>query len=828
MTWLMLFALLATALLCAFRGVSLRNFTIALAAVLVAFALFAEISPLAIGLTTVILAIVLAPLNILSWRQKYLSAPFLKAYRNMLPRLSETEAVAMEAGTVGWEGEIFSGDPDWTALRQRPWLSLTEEEQAFVDGPVDELCEMLDSWRVSHTDADLPPEVWAFLKENRFFGMVIPREWGGLGFSAMAHRAVLQKISSVDSVAGTTVAVPNSLGPGELILHYGTDEQKAYYLPRLAKGQEIPCFALTSPTAGSDATSISDYGVVCRRKIDGEEVLGIRLTFDKRYITLAPVATLVGLAFRLHDPEGLLGDKEDLGITLALVPRETEGLEIGTRHFPLNVPFHNGPVRGNDMFVPMDALIGGQEMAGKGWRMLVEALSVGRGVTLPSSSTGGGKTCALATGAYARIRKQFGLPIGRFEGVEEALARIAGKSYTMSALSRMTCTSVDLGEKPAVASGIAKCHATAMAREVITDAMDVHGGKGIILGPRNYLGRAWQGAPVWITVEGANILTRSMMIFGQGAIRCHPYVLKEMEAARLPDPAQRLERFDSLLFSHIGYTIRNGVRSFLLGLTMGRLATVPVRNNRRMAGYYRKMSRYSAALAFCADIAMLSLGGKLKQKESISARLGDVLSHLYMASALMYRFEALGRPAADQPLLAWSFHHAMNEVQTALGGFVDNFPNRWTGRLMAAVVFPLGRRERAPGDRLVHRVAQLILSPSEARDRLTNGVFISATSNQPISFMERALPKVIAAEPLERKLSKAIKAGEVKGLTWDAQLADASKRGLLTETETAQLAEVRELVLEIIAVDEFESEALRLGAQQMSEIQQPLPQSDAA
>lgn len=826
MTWLMLLALFATALACAFRAVSLRNFSIALGAVLVAFAIFTEVSGLAIGLTALLLTIVLAPLNVLGWRQKFLSAPFLKAYRSMLPRLSETEAVAMEAGTVGWEGEIFSGDPDWTALRQRPWLNLTEEEQAFVDGPVEELCEMLDSWRISHADADLPPEVWQFLKDNRFFGMVIPREWGGLGFSALAHRAVLQKLSSVDAVAGTTVAVPNSLGPGELILHYGTDEQKAHYLPRLAKGQEIPCFALTSPTAGSDATSISDYGVVCRRQIDGEEVLGIRLSFDKRYITLAPVATLVGLAFRLHDPEGLLGDKEDLGITLALVPRDTEGLEIGARHFPLNVPFHNGPVRGNDMFVPMQALIGGEAMAGKGWRMLVEALSVGRGVTLPSSSTGGGKTCSLATGAYARIRKQFGLPIGRFEGIEEALARIAGKSYTVSALSRMTCTSVDLGEKPAVASGIAKCHATEMTREIITDAMDVHGGKGIILGPRNYLGRAWQGAPIWITVEGANILTRSMMIFGQGAIRCHPYVLKEMEAARLPDPRERLKRFDKLLFSHVGYTIRNGVRSFILGLTMGRLANVPARNNRRMAGYYRKMSRYSAALAFCADIAMLSLGGRLKQKESISARLGDVLSHLYMASALMYRFEALGRPASDQALLAWSFHHAMNEVQTALGGFVDNFPNRWTGRLMAAVVFPLGRRERAPGDRLGHRVAQLILSPSEARDRLTNGVFISETSNQPISFMERALPKVIAAEPLERKLGKAIKAGDVKGLTWDAQLTDALQTGLLTEEETAQLREVRQLVMEIIAVDEYDSEALRLGSQQDTE--QPLPHSDAA
>lgn len=824
MTWILLLALLAISLAAAFRGVKLAPYSYAMAGTLIAFALFTPVSGLAVTLTALVVAAVLVPLNVPAWRQQLISAPFLKQYRRMLPKLSQTEADAMEAGTVGWEGELFSGDPDWAALKQRPYLTLSSDEQAFVDGPVEELCGMLDSWSISHENADMPPEVWDFLKENRFFGMIIPKEYGGLGFSAMGHRAVLQKISSVDAVTGTTVAVPNSLGPGELILHYGTEEQKNHYLPRLANGQEIPCFALTSPTAGSDATSISDYGVVCKRTVNGKTVLGMRLNFDKRYITLAPVATVIGLAFRLYDPEGLLGDQENLGITLALLPRDTKGMEIGARHFALNVPFHNGPIRGKDVFVPLDAIIGGADNVGKGWRMLVEALSVGRGITLPSSSTGGGKTCALATGAYARIRKQFGLPIGRFEGIEEALARIAGKAYTVSALSRMTCSAVDMGEKPAVASGIAKCHATEMGREIITDAMDVHGGKGIILGPRNYLGRGWQGAPIWITVEGANILTRSMMIFGQGAIRCHPYVLKEMEAANLPDARQRLNRFDELLFGHVGYTIRNGVRSFLLGLTMGRLASVPARNNRRMAGYYKKMSRYSAALAFCADIAMLSLGGKLKQKERTSARLGDVLSHLYMASALMYRYEALGRPISDQPLLAWSFHHAMNEVQEALSNFVDNFPNRAVGRFMSIVVFPLGRRERAPGDRLGHKVAQLLLSPNEARERLTNGIFISETSDQSLSFMERALPKVIAAEPLERKLAKAIKAGEVKGLTWEDQLADGVRRELLTEAEAAQLTEVRALVMEIIAVDDFPTEALRMGVQEA----EPMAHSDAA
>lgn len=828
MTWIFVLTLLAVAAACAFRGLSLRPFSYAMGAVVLAFAVFSEVPGLALFIATVLLAAVLVPLNVPAWRQRFLTAPFLVQYRRMLPELSETEKAAMEAGTVGWEGELFSGDPDWDALRARPYLKLSAEEQAFLDGPVEALCGMIDSWDITHHRTDLPPEMWDFLKQNRFFGMIIPKEYGGLGFSAMGHRAVLQKVSSVDGVVGTTIAVPNSLGPGELILHYGTEEQKNHYLPRLASGEEIPCFGLTSPTAGSDATSITDYGVICRRTINGESVLGMRLNFDKRYITLAPVATVIGLAVRLYDPEHLLGEEEDLGISLALLPRDTAGLEIGQRHFALNLPFHNGPIRGEDVFLPMDALIGGPAMAGKGWRMLVEALSVGRGVTLPSSSTGGGKACSLATGAYARIRKQFGLPIGRFEGIEEALARIAGKSYTISALSRMTCTSVDLGEKPAVASGIAKCHATEMAREIITDAMDVHGGKGIILGPRNYLGRAWQGAPIWITVEGANILTRSMMIFGQGAIRCHPYVLKEMQAASLPDATERLERFDALLFAHVGYTIRNAVRSMLLGLSLGRLAAVPSRNDRRLAGYYRKMSRYSAALAFCADIAMLSLGGKLKQKESISARLGDALSHLYMASALMYRYEAQGRPAPDQVLMAWSFHNAMHEVQIALGGFVDNFPNRWIGRALAAVIFPLGRRERAPGDRLGHRVAQLLLSPNEARDRLTHGIFVSRDSEQPLSLMERALPLVIAAEPLERKLGKAIKAGELAGYTWEDQLASAVDRGVVSHEEAKQLREVRELVLEIIAVDEFDTETLRAGVPAEEQEAEPLRHSDAA
>jgi acyl-CoA dehydrogenase len=717
----------------------------------------------------------------------------------------------MEAGTVGWEGELFSGKPTWKKLLNQPHLELTPEEQAFVDGPTEELCGMLRQWEITHELADMPPEVWDFCKKNKFFGMVIPKKYGGLGFSAMAHRAVLQKISSVSAVAGSNVAVPNSLGPAELIHHYGTDEQKSHYLPRLAVGEEIPCFGLTGPTAGSDATSIPDYGVVCEGEYQGEKVLGMRLNFDKRYITLAPVATVIGLAVKLYDPDGLLGDNKELGISLALVPRDTPGVEVGTRHMPLNVPFQNGPVRGKDVFLPLDALIGGPNMIGKGWRMLVELLSVGRGVTLPSSSTGGAKMGSLATGAYARIRKQFNLPIGRFEGVEEALSRIAGKTYAISALSRMTATAVDLGEKPAVPSAIAKYHSTEMAQQIIKDVMDVHGGKGIVLGPRNYLGRAWQGAPIWITVEGANIMTRCLMIFGQGAIRCHPYVLKEMAASRLPDPHEALKAFDRLLFSHIGYSISNAVRSFFLGFSRGHLARVPVPNDRLLASYYRKLTRYSAALAFTADISMLILGGKLKQKERLSARLGDVLSQLYICSAMLKRYEAQGRPATDQPILAWAFHDAVYKIQTALGGAVDNFPNRYMRFLLSLVIFPTGRREREPGDRLSHRVAQLLLSPSETRDRLTQGVYTSAATGHPVGMMEEALPLVIAAEPLERKLLKAQRAGQLDAITWDDQLQQAVNLSVVTAEEAKTLRDVRERVLEIIAVDEFESDVLELG-----------------
>ncbi len=810
MFWVMILSLLALSVTAAFSGFKLLNWTLGMAGTLAGFAVFTSVSLAAVIIISILFAAIAVPLNVKSIRRRWLSDPFLAIYRKMLPSLSDTERVALEAGTVGWEGELFAGNPDWDALLDQQWPDLNETEQAFVDGPVEALCKMLDPWKNAHELADLPPEVWTFLKDNRFFGMIIPVEYGGLGFSALAHRAVLQKIASVCAITGSTVAVPNSLGPAELLIHYGTDEQKDYYLPRLAKGEEIPCFGLTGPTAGSDATSIPDTGIVCKQKYKGKIILGIRLNFDKRYITLAPVATIVGLAFKLYDPDGLIGEKEDLGISVALVPSDTPGLEIGTRHFPLNVPFHNGPVRGKDVFVPIDALVGGANLAGHGWRMLIELLAVGRAITLPSSSAGGAKLASLATGAYSRIRKQFNLPIGRFEGVEEAMSRLGGYTYAISALSRMTATAVDLGEKPAVPSAIAKYHATEMARQVINDAMDIHGGKGIIMGPKNYLGRGYQGMPIWITVEGANILTRSMMIFGQGAIRCHPYVLKEMEAAKMEDREQGLQEFDQYLFKHIGYSISNAVRSMILGLSFARFAAVPT--DRKTARYYRKLTRYSAALAFASDIAMLTLGGKLKHKERISARLGDVLSQLYICSAMLKRFEIQGRPAADQPILAWAFHDAIYKIQIALGSVVDNFPSRGVRILLGTFIFPLGRHERPPGDRLGHKVSQLMMSPSATRGRLTDGVFISDELTNPVGLLEQALPRVIATEPLERRLHKAEIAGELEAGDSQAQLKQAVEQSIITAEEAKELSVVREMVAEIIAVDEFESDYLRMGA----------------
>jgi len=759
---------------------------------------------IALGIYAVLFAL---PLNFIPLRRALISRPLLNVFRRVLPKLSETEQVALDAGTVGFEGELFAGKPDWSKLLSQPKPQLSAEEQAFLDGPCEQLCRMVDDWKITHELADLPPEIWEFVKREKFFGMIIPKRYGGLEFSALAHSSVLQKISSISTTIASTVSVPNSLGPAELLLRYGSEEQKNHFLPRLADGREIPCFALTGPQAGSDATSIPDFGIVCKQVVNGVETLGMKLTFDKRYITLAPVATIIGLAFRLYDPEHLLGDKHDLGITLALIPRETQGLQIGRRHFPLNIPFQNGPLSGKDVFVPLDTLIGGSAMAGEGWKMLVECLSVGRGISLPSNATGFVRMAVASTGAYARIRKQFGLAIGRFEGVEEALARIGGHAYAIAALSRSSAAAVDRGEKPAVPSAIAKYHATELGREVVKDAMDVHGGKAIQLGPNNYMGRNWEGAPITITVEGANIMTRSLMIFGQGAIRCHPWVLKEMEAARNPDRAQGLREFDSALFGHLGFGISNATRSFVLGLAFGKLGIVPGDDYTRR--YYRKLDRYAAALALVADTAMGVLGGRLKFKEKLSARLGDVLSHLYIASAMLKRYEDEGRPEVERPLLAWAFHQSVWNIQMAIDGVIRNFPVRPVAWLLRFLVFPFGRREVPPSDRLGHRVAALLTAPNAARDALLRGIYLTPAPNNPVGRMHALLPEVVAAEPVERKFLKALKGGAIEAHDYFEQLREAEQLGAISAAERAQLEHLRRVTAEFINVDDFDPEELR-------------------
>ena len=755
----------------------------------------------------ILCAIIAIPLLIPGLRKAAITAPLLKFYTKILPPLSDTERTALESGTVGFEGELFSGMPDWEQLLAQPKPVLTAEEQAYLDGPTEQLCRMTDNWEIDHVRADLPPEMWDYMKSQKFFGLNIPKEYGGLGFSALMNHKVIQKLASISSVVSSTVGVPNSLGPAELLMHYGTEEQKRHYLPRLADGREVPCFALTGPFAGSDATSIPDYGIVTMGEWNGAQVLGIRLTLNKRYITLAPVATLIGVAFRMYDPDRLLGDVEDIGISLALVPRDTPGLEIGRRHFPLNSPFQNGPIRGRDVFVPLSQLIGGEDYAGQGWRMLMECLSIGRSITLPSTASGGAKMGAVTVGSYARIRKQFGLSIGRFEGVEEALARIGGHAYAISALSQATAAAVARGENPAVPSTISKYHCTEMGRMVAKDVMDIVGGKGIILGPRNFAGRAWQASPIAITVEGANIMTRSLMIFGQGAILCHPWVMKEMKAVQIADPNERLDAFDGALFGHIGYAISNAVRSFWFAITGARFGAAP--GDDYIRRYFRKLNRYSANLALMADTSMLLLGGKLKFKESLSGRLGDVLSQLYIISSMLKRYEDEGRQASDQPLLAWAVHDAVNKIETALSTALRNFPVRPVAWLLWPIIFPLGRRAQAPSDRLGHKVASILMTPNDARDRLAEGVFTTPTELNPGGRIISYLPKFVLAEPVERKFQKALKNSDIEALEFDDQLAEGVEEGWITDEEAAQLKELRGLTLDTITVDDFDPEELR-------------------
>ena len=808
LSWFLLF--FGGGIFLAYNRVNLLASTVVAGAALIAYTIYGSWNIVWLLLLWLMFAVLFVP-NMPEFRREKITRPALETYRTLLPSMSDTEREALEAGNVWWDGELFSGMPNWDRLTSFPAPQLSDEEQAFFDGPCEQLCAMLDDWDIAHERGDMPPEVWAFIKEHKFFAMIIPKQYGGLEFSAYANAMVIAKLASRNPAASSTVGVPNSLGPAELLLHYGTEEQKQRWLPGLAAGDEIPCFALTSPQAGSDAAALIDNGVVCKDQWNGKQTIGIRLNWDKRYITLAPVATVLGLAFKLYDPDHLIGDQDEYGITAALIPTNLPGVTIGRRHYPLSIPFQNGPTAGKDVFVPLDAIIGGPEMAGKGWKMLVELLSVGRAITLPSTAAGGSQAAVYASGAYTQIRRQFNLPVAKFEGVGEALMRIAGHTYIMNAAVSVTSGAIDQGEKPAVPSAILKYHCTEMARKVANDTMDVHGGKAIMMGPKNYIGRGYMATPIAITVEGANILTRSLIIFGQGAMRCHPYVLRELQAAQDEDTERGLAEFDDALFSHIGYAISNAARSFFLALTHARFSTVPYNTPTRR--YYQNINRYSAAFALATDFAMLTLGGKLKIKELLSARLGDVLSSMYLASAVLKHFENQGRRATDLPLVEWSVRTLMYQAQEQLHSFLRNFPNRPVAFLLRCVIFPRGRTYFSPADELGKKIVDLITRTGEARERLSQQAYTTLEPTNPLGLLQEALELSEKLAPLEKKLKQAKKEGLVESEYFGHQIDEAENAEIISAKETHQLRAYHEKVLHLLSVDDFSPDELgRVGS----------------
>jgi acyl-CoA dehydrogenase len=763
----------------------------------------------------------------------------VKKFKSKMPPLSATEKEALESGTVGWDGELMSGRPDWNKLFKYEKAQLSAEEQAFIDGPCEQLCKILDNWDIQKKN-DLPPEAWKIIKDEGFMGLEIPKEYGGRGFSSKAHSAVVMKLASRSITAAVTVMVPNSLGPAELIGEYGTKEQKDYYLPRLAKGVEIPCFALTGPDAGSDAGAIPDNGVVCKNE-KGE--LGIRLNWDKRYITLGPIATLIGLAFKLEDPDNLLGkDKKDLGITVALVPRNTPGVEIGDRHAPMDLPFHNGPNKGHDVFIPLDNIIGGPERAGQGWRMLMESLAVGRSLSLPALSTAAAKMSSFATGSYARTRKQFGTSISNFQGIEEPLARMAGLTYMMNAAREATLQMVDGGERPAIPSAILKYHLTEGMRTIVNDAMDIHGGKGVSNGPNNVFSTLYKGVPIAITVEGANIMTRNLIIFGQGAVRAHPYTLKELAALDDPNPNKAFGRLTKVLAAHVANTTMSAVKSVVYGLTGGKFSSTPKDIDKSTKKYYQEINRLSAAFNLAADASLGTLGGNLKKEERTSARMGDVYSNLYLASSALWYYEKQGRKAEDKPLVDWAVQHALHNAEQALEGALDNHPIKLVGRAVKTLAFPkkllmagltvggavagillgpvvgltamavtLGalffandHHNAAPSDKLDRKAADTIRNPGTVRDRLTDGIFKPTAEGEQLSRLEKAFLLTVESEPLEKKLYLAQKGKVIAKNEKRAELLDSAlKAGVLTEAEVDKLKKTDLARRDVINVDAF-------------------------
>jgi acyl-CoA dehydrogenase len=775
--------------------------------ILVALGLFSlhfcpEYSNVKLSLLWVIYAGVVIPLNVPILRKNFISNPLFDRMAKVMPTISQTEQEALDAGDVWWEGELFSGKPDFNKIRSMPKPTLTEEEKAFLDGPVEELCRMSNDWEITHDNFDLSDKAWKYIKDNGFFAMIIPKEYGGLGYSALAHSEVVMKIGSRSGSTAVTVMVPNSLGPGKLLMTYGTQEQKDYYLPRLASGEDVPCFGLTGPDAGSDAGAMPDTGVVCRDSFDGEDdVLGIRLNFEKRYITLAPVATLLGIAFKLYDPDHLLSDVEDRGITLALIKRDTKGVEVGRRHFPSNQAFMNGPIRGKDVFIPLDWIIGGEAYIGKGWSMLMECLADGRAISLPALGTAAGKVASRYTGSYARIRKQFRTPIGYFEGVEEALAIIGGQTYAIEAARLLVLSALDQGEVPSVVSGIVKQQTMERMRILMNQAMDIHGGHGICMGPHNFLGRGYQLIPVGITVEGANILTRTMIIFGQGALRSHPYLLDEVAAFHNPDKKRGLKQFDRALFAHMGFILSNIVRTFWMGLTGARLVRTP--GNRVTRYYYRQVVRLSSAFALITDFCLGVLGGSLKRREKISGRLADVLSNLYLITAVLKHYEDHGQPQADEALLRWTCDDALFTIQTAMKGVMTNFPVPVLGTVMNFLVFPLTKPFKGPNDRQGHDVARILLTPSESKERLTAGIFISDDATDATGRIDHALEHVLNTYSLEKRVREGMKKGHISTASL-TPYEDARDKDIISEDEYQQLKAAQAAIRDAIKVDEFE------------------------
>ena len=788
--WAATLGVLAVLFVLGFTGAPLWAWAVAGLVALVGFG-----APVAV----IVVFAVLAAVMLITPVRRALSGGIMKAMdaAGFLPTISKTEQEAIDAGTVWIEGELFSGKPDFDKILAEDYPGLTPEEQAFLDGPIEALGGMVDDWEVWQR-RDLSDETWAYLKEHRFFGLIIPPEYGGHGFSPSANSAVVAKCASISSALGITVMVPNSLGPAELLIHYGTEAQKDYWLPRLARGEDIPAFALTEPGAGSDAGAISSHGTVFR---GDDNELYVRLTWRKRYITLAAIANVLGLAFKLRDPENLLGKGEDLGITCALVKTDTPGVKLGRRHDPLGVPFYNCPTEGDDVVVKLeDAVIGGAAGAARGWRMLMECLSAGRGISLPASSTAGIKAAGRVASAHAAVRKQFGLAIGKFEGIEEPLARIGGYAYVTEAARRFTCGGLNSGAKPAVVTAMMKYHTTELYRKAINDAMDVLGGNAISCGPRNTLAHAYMGVPVSITVEGANILTRTLMIFGQGAIRCHPYALREMTALMNKD----VKAFDQAFWPHIGHVVRNGFRAVGLSLSRGHLAFTGVSGP--AARHARRLAWASATFAFLADAAMGTLGGDLKRKEKLTGRFADIFSWMYLASAAIKRFEAEGRRREDRAFFDWSMEYAFDEMQKGFDGLFANMKvpgGTWAFRGPLALWSRINRLSGGPSDRLGHQVARALQTPGPVRDGILPGLYVPNDPEHPLGRMEHALVVCTDAEAIVGKLKDAIRRRELPKAHPAALVAQAVEKGIITEAEAEQLQHAEAVRNDAIQVDAF-------------------------